>query len=357
MTNIIKLAVVGAGLVGQRHINAISKQKDVILVAIVEPNPTEDINSLDVPCFSNLKEMFAAISPDGVILSTPTPLHVSQGLECIERSCPVLVEKPLANSAVQAKILTDAAEHAAVPLLVGHHRRHNPLIQKAKELIISGEIGNIRALQATCWFYKPDEYFDIAPWRTQKGAGPVSVNLVHDIDLMRYFCGEIISVQAQMAPSIRGFDNEDLAAAVLKFESGVIGTVTVSDSIVSPWSWELTSREYPIYPMTSESCYLLGGSEGSLSVPDLKVWSHKGERNWWNPISGTIAPRDASDPLINQITNFADVIRGDTDALVTGLDGLKTLLVIEAIQKAAQTQNLIEVVNPSKISTNGVAAQ
>ena len=357
MTNIIKLAVVGAGLVGQRHINAISKQKDVILVAIVEPNPTKDINSLDVPCFSNLKEMFAAISPDGVILSTPTPLHVSQGLECIERSCPVLVEKPLATSAVQAKILTDAAEHAAVPLLVGHHRRHNPLIQKAKELIISGEIGNIRALQATCWFYKPDEYFDIAPWRTQKGAGPVSVNLVHDIDLMRYFCGEIISVQAQMAPSIRGFDNEDLAAAVLKFESGVIGTVTVSDSIVSPWSWELTSREYPIYPMTSESCYLLGGSEGSLSVPDLKVWSHKGERNWWNPISGTIAPRDASDPLINQITNFADVIRGDTDALVTGLDGLKTLLVIEAIQKAAQTQSLIEVMNHSKISTNGVAAQ
>jgi len=91
--------------------------------------------------------MFAAISPDGVILSTPTPLHVSQGLECIEKSCPVLVEKPLATSAIQAKILTDAAEHASVPLLVGHHRRHNPLIQKAKELIVSGEIGNIRALQ------------------------------------------------------------------------------------------------------------------------------------------------------------------------------------------------------------------
>ena len=357
MTNIIKLAVVGAGLVGQRHISAILKHKDVKLVAIVEPNPTEDINSLDVPCFSNLKEMFAAISPDGIILSTPTPLHVSQGLECIERSCPVLVEKPLATSAVQAKILTDAAEHASVPLLVGHHRRHNPLIQKAKELIVSGEIGNIRALQATCWFYKPDEYFDIAPWRTQKGAGPISVNLVHDIDLMRYFCGEIISVQAQMAPSIRGFDNEDLAAAVLKFENGVIGTVTVSDSIVSPWSWELTSREYPIYPMTSESCYMIGGSEGSLSVPDLKVWSHKGEKNWWNPISGTITPRDASDPLINQISNFAYVIRCETAALVTGLDGLKTLLVIEAIQKAAQTQSLIEVVNPSKISTNGVAAQ
>ena len=357
MTDIIKLAIVGAGLVGQRHINAIAKQKDVVLVAIVEPNPSEDIKAMDVPCFDTLEKMFLLISPDGVILSTPTPLHVSQGLECIEKGCPVLVEKPLATSAVQAKILTDAAEISGVSLLVGHHRRHNPLIQKAKELILDGAIGNIRALQATCWFYKPDEYFDIAPWRTKKGAGPISVNLVHDIDLMRFFCGEIISVQAQMVPSIRGFDNEDLAAAVLCFENGIIGTVTVSDSIVSPWSWELTSREYPIYPMTSESCYLIGGSEGSLSVPDLTVWTHKDEKNWWNPISGTISPREASDPLINQITNFADVIRGKADALVTGLDGLKTLLVIEAIQKAAETRTLVEVECSLKISTNGVAAQ
>jgi len=140
MTDIIKLAIVGAGLVGQRHINAIAKQKDVVLVAIVEPNPSEDIKAMDVPCFDTLEKMFLLISPDGVILSTPTPLHVSQGLECIEKGCPVLVEKPLATSAVQAKILTDAAEISGVSLLVGHHRRHNPLIQKAKELILDGAI-------------------------------------------------------------------------------------------------------------------------------------------------------------------------------------------------------------------------
>jgi predicted dehydrogenase len=343
MTEIINLVVVGAGLVGLRHINAISQQAGVTLAGVVEPNLTAEITALGVPCFEDLGAMFETISPDGVILSTPTPMHVSQGLTCIENGCPILVEKPLATSASEAKILTDAASAANVALLVGHHRRHNPLIQKASELISNGAIGEIRAAQVTCWFYKPDDYFDIAPWRKQKGAGPISVNLVHDVDLMRHFCGEVVSVQAQMAPSRRGFENEDLAAAVLRFESGAIGTITVSDSIVSPWSWELTSREYPIYPTTSESCYLLGGSQGSLSVPDLTVWSHQGDRNWWNPISGTVAPRPSSDPLINQIGNFADVIRGDASPVVSGIEGLKTMLVIEAIQKAAESQVLVNI--------------
>ena len=86
MTDIIKLAIVGAGLVGQRHINAIAKQKDVVLVAIVEPNPSEDIKAMDVPCFDTLEKMFLLISPDGVILSTPTPLEIFLTMKAEPRS-------------------------------------------------------------------------------------------------------------------------------------------------------------------------------------------------------------------------------------------------------------------------------
>ena len=146
MTDIIKLAVVGAGLVGQRHIDAISKQAGVTLIAIVEPNLCDELNTLDVPNFDDLASMLDAVKPDGVILSTPTPLHVSQGLECIAQGCPVMVEKPLATSASEAKILTDAAQAAGVSLLVGHHRRHNPLIQKAHDLISQGVPSGISAL-------------------------------------------------------------------------------------------------------------------------------------------------------------------------------------------------------------------
>ncbi len=337
----MKLAVVGAGLVGQRHIAAIGQVDGVELAAVVEPGPTEQ----SVPVFASLEDMFAAVDVDGVILSTPTLMHVDGGMACMDRGVPVLIEKPLAASADDAQGLIDRAREKDVAILVGHHRRHNPIIQKTAELIKEGAIGQPRAAQVTCWFYKPDDYFDVAPWRKKAGAGPISVNLVHDVDLMRYFLGEVVTVQAQTAPSLRGFENEDLAAAVLRFESGAVCTITVSDSIASPWSWELTSREYPIYPATNESCYLIGGSEGALSIPDMRLWQHEGGTSWWNPIKATAMPVSSSDPLINQIAHFEDVIRGRAKPLVTGEEGLKTLRVIEAIQIAAHTQTTVHLGN------------
>jgi predicted dehydrogenase len=334
-----KLAVVGAGLVGQRHIAAIDQVDGVELAAVVEPSSIDQT----VPVFGSLDDMFAAVDVDGVILSTPTLMHVDGGMACVDRGVPVLIEKPLAASADDAQGLIDRAREKDVPILVGHHRRHNPIIQKTAQLIKDGAIGQVRAAQVTCWFYKPDDYFEVAPWRKKAGAGPISVNLVHDVDLMRHFLGEVVTVQAQTAPSLRGFENEDLAAAVLRFESGAVCTITVSDSIVSPWSWELTSREYPIYPATNESCYQIGGSEGSLSIPDMRLWQHEGGTSWWNPIQATAMPVSSSDPLINQIAHFRDVISGTATPLVTGEEGLKTLRVVEAIQTAAHTQSLVQL--------------
>lgn len=351
MSHVVNLVVVGLGLVGKRHADAIKRLKGVRLVGIVEPScTTQDIkDEYNVPCFSNLTDMFAQAKPDGVIVATPTPSHVELGLEIISNGCAALIEKPLAVSSIEAENLVNFAKRKDVPLLVGHHRRHNPLIKKAHELISDGEIGDVRAVHANCWFYKPDHYFDEAPWRKRNGAGPISVNLVHDIDLIRYLCGEISTVQAQSAPSQRGYDNEDVASVLLSFENGAVGTVTVSDSIVAPWSWELTSGEYPIYPKTAQSCYKIGGSQGSLSVPDLTIWKHKTQRDWWSPITATSVPRDASDPLDNQILHFAKVVLGDEAPLVTGLEGLKTLRVVEAIAQAAHSNSLIKINNTEGI--------
>jgi predicted dehydrogenase len=344
MAQPIKLGVVGAGLIGLRHIAAINNTPDATLVGIVDPNdlpPGAPIGA--VPIYPDLTKLFEAQQLDGIILSTPTPLHLPGALLCIAQGIPVLVEKPLATTAAEAAQIADASAAAGVPVLVGHHRRHNPLIQKAAAMIHGGAIGTVRAAQSTCWFYKPDDYFDAAPWRKQLGAGPISVNLVHDVDLMRYFCGEVTSVQALAAPSLRGFDNEDVAAAVLRFESGAIGTITVSDSITAPWSWEMTSAENPAYPVTDQSCYLIGGSDGALSLPDLRLWRHEGGKSWWNPISATSMPRASADPLINQIDHFADVIRGIATPLVSAEEGLRTMQVIEGIQTAAATQSLVRI--------------
>ena len=335
----VKIAVVGAGLVGQRHIAAIGQVEGVRLSGVVEPNGGD----FEAVVFADLDALFAGTDVDAVILSTPTPLHVSGAQACLAQGKPVLIEKPLATSVAEAQSIVDASEANDVPVLVGHHRRHNPLIQEAASLIKSGAIGNVRAAHATCWFYKPDDYFDAALWRKRQGAGPISVNLVHDVDLMRYFWGEVISVQAQLAPSTRGFENEDLAAAVLRFDSGAICTITVSDSIAAPWSWELTSAEYPIYPKTDQSCYLIGGSEGSLSIPDMRIWRHDGTKSWWHPMQPTKVYHAKSDPLINQIAHFAQVVRGKTSPLVTAKEGLRTMQVVEAIQAAANKQQIVYI--------------
>ncbi len=339
MTVAIKLVVAGAGLVGKQHVESISLCKGVELLAIVDPSEQakDYAGSIAVPWYHSLSAMFANESPDGVILATPTPLHVENGLQCIAHKCPTLIEKPLATSSNEAAILVDKAKAEGVPILVGHHRRHNPLIKKAHDIIDSGELGQLRAVHANCWLFKPDDYFETAPWRKELGAGPVSVNLAHDIDLLRYLSGNVVSVQAQASRSLRGYENEDVAAAVLRFENDAIGTITVSDVIVSPLSWELTAHENPAYPKTSQSCYHLGGTHGSLSLPDLTLWKNGRSRSWWEPISATSFPTENSRPLLNQIMQFSKVISGSAEPLVTAEDGFKTLQVIESIQCSAKT--------------------
>lgn len=344
-----RIMIVGLGLVGRRHADAIRQVPGVKLAGVAEPSDSGRTYALEcgVECADDLHSGFEKFKPDGVILSTPTPLHVEQAEFCVERDCPVLIEKPLATTATEAEELIAGAERRNVPVLVGHHRRYNPLIQKARALIDEGAVGQIRSVHGQCWLYKPDHYYEEAPWRTKIGAGPLSVNLVHDIDLLRYLCGEITNVSAQMAPSSRGFENEEVAAAVLGFENSAVGTVSVSDGIVSPWSWELTAREYPVYPSTQQSCYLIGGSNGSLSVPDLTLWNQKelgdGKGDWWAPINAMSVHRDASDPLINQIAHFVAVIKHKEQPLVSGVEGLKTMRVLEAISESARAGTMVAV--------------
>ncbi|MBT3457910.1 MAG: Gfo/Idh/MocA family oxidoreductase [Thiotrichales bacterium] len=345
MKKLVNLGVLGVGLIGKRHVEFILKSKIANLVAIADPDSSAKsyASKLGVNYFNSLDQMLASSTLDGVVIATPNNLHVSNGLECIKHGIPSLIEKPLASTAKDAEIIAQASEHSNVPVLVGHHRRYNPIIIAAKKIINSGTIGNVRSFHANCWLYKPDEYFDGSIWRTKKGAGPVSVNLVHDIDLLRYLCGEVVSVQAQTVKSKRGHENEDVAAVLVRFENDIVGTISVSDTIVSPWSWELTAKENPAYPRTTESCYFFGGEHGSLSVPDLNIWKNKDKRGWWEPISSEKHSIIGTDPLMNQIDHFVSVINGSNKPLVTANEGLRNLKVLEGIYKSAEMNQTFKI--------------
>lgn len=339
---ISRIAVVGAGLIGRRHAQAIADAAGVALAAIVDPTPQSRsfAGDMGAPWFGDLEQMIAARGVDGVILATPNQLHGDGALQCIAAGLPVLVEKPLADDLATARQMVDAAQAAGVPLATGHHRRHNPLIARARQLVGEGALGQITSVHGSTWFMKPDDYFDVE-WRRRKGAGPIYLNLIHDIDLLMHFCGPITQVQAMQSNAIRGNEVEETATVTLRFASGTLGTINICDSAVAPWSWELTARENPAYPATSQDCYWIAGTHGSLSLPSMTLWTNPTKRSWWEPISATRMPFDFADPLVLQAAQFGRVTRREEAPLVTGRDGLAALQAIEAVKQAAETGQLI----------------
>ncbi|MDD1794990.1 Gfo/Idh/MocA family oxidoreductase [Enterovibrio makurazakiensis] len=347
----LNLAVVGAGLIGKNHIKLINNSDICRLAAIVDPFEASAALAQEngVPHFSDLKNMLSTLKVDGVILATPNNLHVQQTKQCIEHEVPVLIEKPVAHSVAEAtELLNIAVSSPGIwdTLLVGHHRMHSPIIKRTRELIDSGVLGALVAVQGSALFYKPDDYFDAAPWRTKEGGGPILINLIHDIGNLRYLCGEIVAVQAMASNRRRNFDVEDTVSINLSFANGASGTFLLSDTAGSGRSWEQTSLEnkaYASYP--DEDCYHIAGTDGSISVPTmrLKHYTEKANRSWWKPFVSDTLALQRKDPLVEQLNHFCDVINKQAKPLVTVRDGLQNLRVTEAVVEAVKTGRTIYI--------------
>ena len=347
MTAPVRIAVAGAGLIGQRHIEEVDASSDAQLASIVDPGPAaaEVAEKFGVPLYRSLAELFETDTSDGVILATPNQLHVQGGLECVAAGVPVIVEKPIGDSVEGATRLVEAAEAARVPLLTGHHRNYSPIMAKAREIVASGVLGPIVAVVGTALFYKPDDYFDVGGgWRREPGGGPILLNLIHEVNNLQSLVGDVVRVQATTSNSTRGFPVEDTAAMVFTFANGALGTFLLSDTAASARSWEQTSQEnlsYPSYP--DEDAYHIAGTTGSLSVPTMRLKVFGGTRSWWEPFETSTLELERSDPLANQVKHFAAVIRGEAEPICSGRDGLKTLQVVDAVVESARTGRPVDL--------------
>ena len=322
----MRIAVVGAGQFGRKHIETVRNEPQCELVAVADPVYTGE------NAFSDYREMLDRVKPEGVIIATPNALHVPVGLACVERGVPILVEKPIADTVAASHELVAAAERRRVPLLVGHHRRYNPILEKAREIVQGGGIGRLTAVAALWLLQKPADYFDVA-WRREPGGGPLLINAIHDIDDLRFVCGEIDEIRAITSNSTRNFSVEDSAAIALRFASGAVGTLTVSDAVAAPWSWELTAGENPVYPPQPESCYFFTGTEGALAVPGMTLFAYGEKKGWYAPLGKRTLEVEREDPQVRQLRHFCRVIRGEEAPRIDGADATRTLAVIEAIRK------------------------
>lgn len=297
-----------------------------------------------MPHYVSLRELLEAEDSTGlgVVVATPNRMHVEHALACVKAGVAVLVEKPIADTVADGKRLADAAEAAGVPLLVGHHRRHSPIVAAARRLVADGTLGRPVAVMGSALYRKPDDYFEIAPWRAQPGGGPILINLIHEVDDLRAICGDIVAVQALAGDDVRGFPVEDTVAITLRFASGALGTFLLSDAAASARSWEHTARENADYPWhADEDCYLVAGTRGSLAVPTMRLRTYSGTPSWWEPFETSVVEVERAEPLALQLEHFCAVVRSDAPPLVTGREAVETLRVTLAIAEATRTGRTI----------------
>ena len=341
----ITIGVIGAGLIGRKHLTKLAERDDYDLVGIADVNADRVAADYPgTPVFADYRKLLDEARPEAVIIASPNQLHAEQGIECARRGIHILIEKPVTDTVETAASLIAEVRKAGIQSLVGHHRRHHQQVRTLKATLGDKRIGDVVGVSAIWATHKPAAYFEIAPWRSQAGGGPILINLIHEIDFLRFTVGEIVAVEAIASNRQRSFAVEDTAAALIEFDSGALGTFFISDSAVSPWTSEQGLGEAPEFPFSGESSYRFLGRAGSIEFPALVQWSQAGGAQDWNkPIQAQANHAASIDPYVAQLDHFRDVIRGAAPSLQPVEDGARSLLVTLAIAEAATAGRRIDL--------------
>lgn len=341
----MRISVIGAGAIGITHCATLEREKDFAIAGVADPSPqgAEVAAKHGAAHYKSHLELIEKEKPEGAIIATPNELHVSIGIDFMKAGIPILMEKPIANTVEEGMELIKASEETGVPILVGHHRRHHPFIKKAKEIISQGGLGRIVMVNVNYCLMKPQSYFEAA-WRLRPGVGgPLLINAIHEVDLLRHLFGEIASVSALSSSAVRGHDVEDTGAVIFQFESGALGVMSVSDTAAGPWSWDLASGDVPRFPRHLVNSHMISGTEASLTLPKLELWRHEGERSWNNLMKMEEVACQIADPFIAQLHHFRDVVKGKASPLVSASEATRNIAAMSAIFSSIRSGKVAEV--------------
>ena len=369
-TKRVRLALIGVGSgaggsgIGERHLNhALAESEAFEVVAVVDPadRGAEIARMHGLPHYRDTGEMLREVKPDAAVLAVPNHVHVPVGLQCLEHGVHILVEKPLAPSVAEGKQLVDAAAAKNLIVAVGHHRRFDPAVVGAKRLVDPDSVEGIGPLlnASVMWcLRKPDEYYSLEH-RRLPGAGPITTNFSHDVDTLRFLCGEIEEVMGMASNQLgRGGVNEDSAALLLRFRSGGLASVSLSDAAPSPWNWESATGENDTVPHTDANCYRFVGAQGCLDFPTLELWKHTAEGgpsdggvgHWGDAFEKDaieLAQRQPLGSWRDELLAFGEAVRAGsladrTGSVTSGADGLATVAAMEAVLQAVAVGGLIK---------------
>ena len=342
----VRLGLIGMGMIGKLHAETMSKMKDIEFVAASDADAKHQktATELGTKFYKSYEEMIGKETLDGVVIAVPNELHLPVGATCAKKGLNILMEKPIAAELESADRLIQAAKENKVILMVGHHRRHNPMIEELRNIVRGGQIGKLVGVTVLWSLYKPKDYFK-GPfaWRAQPGGGPIRINLIHEIDNIRYICGDVTRLYAEVSHEARKFPVEDTVSISLRIAGGAVANIFLTDTAPGNVGYEANTGENLFFYQSPQNCYYYYGTEGVVTFPGMKKFFYRdpAKAGWQYALCEEGIKIDREDPYTRQIRNFCGVIQGTEKPKIDGVDARKTLEVALAIQKSGETGQAI----------------
>lgn len=348
--DIKNILVIGSGLIGKVHAELCLKNPHINLIGFVVSDTVKHhdlCNKFNCLIYGSIESALESNKVDGVIIASPSKLHLKNWITCLKYDLPALIEKPIIlNTDDFYNIPKEYREPKNLQnFTVGHHRLHGTNILEAKKTINSGALGQIKMIQSSTAWVKPDYYFKDGIWRTDlsQGGGVLHINLIHEIATVQYLFGEIEYVTALSGKPSRPYNVEDTVCVSFKLKTGAVGTFSITDSCPGDQSWECNSRENLMYPQQKNNCLFIYGSDALLKLPSNSLIYHEEAQDWWEPVKEKIANYEIKDPLYEQLMQFVKFLNGECAHRISIEDGLQNVAVIEAINKSISSKSSIKV--------------
>ena len=304
----IKIGVVGLGMMGQHHARVYS-ELECELVGVADSN-IENAREIGeryrTRYYSDYRELIPQV--DAVSIVVPTTLHRQIAMDFIRQGVHCLVEKPIASNVEGAEEMIRGAEENHVKLMVGHIERFNPAVLRLKQIIDQGTLGKLMIISTR----------RVGPFAPRiRDVGIIIDSATHDIDIARYLTGKEPVVVFSKAGKFHN-EKEDHGIVILDF-GDITGHIEVN--------WFTPHKVRSLVATGSEGIAYLDYIEQELTVHN----SHGME----------MIKVEKAEPLKLELEHFLKCVQNDTELLVNGYDGLRTLdIALQAEQAGVNVQGL-----------------
>jgi UDP-N-acetyl-2-amino-2-deoxyglucuronate dehydrogenase len=326
------IGVIGAGSIGRMHIR--SWKELGARVAVVSSRRADQAalvareeGSPGCAATTDPQEVLGRPDVDLVAITTSSGSHAALALAAIAAGKHVVIEKPMAMTAAEARAIITAAKARGVLLSVISQRRFEPVHQAVKRTLESGALGRLLLLEARCPYYRSQDYYDSADWRgtIAQDGGALMNQSIHSVDLLLWLGGSAREVVGRTATQTHRMEAEDLALGLVTFANGALGSIMASTSIRPGF--------LPTLDLYGEhgSIKLEGAAVTHWTVPGVEMPSAAGPAS-----AGTQGPALASHEHHRaQLADVLEALESGRAPAVTGEDGLRAVELVEGVYRSA----------------------